>query len=228
MVRRRSVRFPGVAAAVSNGGGMAVVAGGTVRGGAGAALPVLRAGSQAAAEPSRRAVADLVRRPGRCDRGRRRGNRDQHHAPGQPRLERRLSQRAGQRGEPQRRRPGRGSAADLRGPRGPGQRAHPRARDLAARSRVLRQHRLCHRGRTGPEGQVRSARALPGRAAAVDGRAEGRPGAFSLTVAGRTPHRSARPPRASGPRARTGPPPGDPGRRPGSPTEPPGRSASGH
>ena len=45
--------------------GMAVVAGGAVRGRAGAALPVLRAGRQAAAEPSRRAVAGLVRHPGR-------------------------------------------------------------------------------------------------------------------------------------------------------------------
>ena len=53
VVQRGSWRFPGIAPALPHGGGLAVVAGGAVRGGAGAALPDLRAGGQAAAEPSR-------------------------------------------------------------------------------------------------------------------------------------------------------------------------------
>ena len=66
----------------------------------------------------------------------------------------------------------------------------------------------------GAEGQVRAADAVPGRTAAVDGRADGGAGAVGLTVAGRTPHRSARPPRATGSRPGTGSPPDAPGRRP--------------
>ena len=71
-------------------------------------------------------------------------------------------------------RPGRGRAPDRRGVRRPDHRPHPRARDLTGGRRVLRQHRMRHRGGPDPEGPVRAARAVPARAAAVDGRADRR------------------------------------------------------
>ena len=214
MVQRGSVRFPGIPAAVPHGSGMAVVAGGAVRGGARAALHVLRAGSKAAAEPSRGAVAGLVRHPGRGDRGGRRGDGDRHHAPGQPRPGRRLGQRAGRRGSAQRDRPGRGSPPDLFGVRGPDHGPHPRARGHPGRDGILRQHGMRDRGRQGTEGQVRAAHAVPGRAAAVHGRATVRAGAVGLAVGRGTPHRSALLPRAAGSRPGAGPSQDAPDRRP--------------
>ena len=91
----------------------------------------------------------------------------------------------------------------------------------------LRQHGMRDRGRTGTKGQVRAAGAVPGRAAAVDGRVDGGAGAVGLTVPGRTPHRSAFPPRATGSGARAGPARDARGRRASPRRSRPGRSASG-
>ena len=66
----------------------------------------------------------------------------------------------------------------------------------------------------GPEGQVRAADAVPGRAAAVGGRVDGGAGAVGLTVFGRTTHRSAFLPRATGSRPGAGSSPDARGRRP--------------
>jgi len=112
---------------------------------------------------------------------------------------------AGRRVDAQRGRPGRGRPAGLRGVRRPDQRPHPRAGDLPGRPGVLRQHRKRDRGSAGPEGPVRAAGAVPGRAAAVNGRVEVGTGAVGLTVGGRTPHRPAHLPRTTGSRAGAGP-----------------------
>ena len=169
-----------------------MVAGGAVRGRPDPALPVLRAGRQAAAAPSHRAVAGVVRHPHRRHRRDRRGGRHRHHAQGQPGSGRCLDRRARRRGLPQRGRPRRGRSADLAratpawSPATPTSRRSPRSATGSTPTPDAAP-RWC-----GPQGPLRAARALPGRPAAVDGRAEGRAGAVRLAVAGGAAHRSAR------------------------------------
>ena len=128
-----------------------------------------------------------------------------HHAAGQPRAGRRLDRRARRRGGAQR--AVRAEAARLitEGYAGPGHRPHPRAGDLPGRRRVLRQHRVQHRGGAGAQGPVRAAHPVPGRPAAVDGRADRRPGAVGVAVAGRAAHRPPGRPGAAGARAASRP-----------------------
>ena len=230
MVQRRSVRFPGIPPAVSHGGGMAVVAGGAVRGGPGAALPFLRAGVigfkplldhhaerwlvwfgilvvAIAVVAAVTGIATMLRvNRALADASvSERGDAAAHNAPARAEAARLIAA---------------GYAGMITG--------HTHEPEISqVGARFLRQHRMCDRGGTGAEGQIRAADAVPGRAAAVDGRAAGRARCYRSHCRSRAPHRSALLPRATGPRPRAGPAP----RRSRSsaicPTEPPGRSTSG-